>query len=370
MTGKPLSTSPPIPKPVLTHQALEALDAHLRHWESIGSQQHREATHRFLQVYNNDTKRRTEMGKVALDDAIDQWCAAEEVIWNHAPTIVLDPKVHEFVTEAASFMPAAPLLEEVVPSPAGVVMMPGFERLMNYSSDVDYAEYGGEHEVPLVAIGWRMTDEVLDAHGDVTGGVDIFIYSSKDWAAEVGDSPRWRVDYPSTFVTIDRTPWAYGIPWREPRDEAEAAERMEVVDGERKYVDAVFTNEGLVVSDTHVARLRRFLLALWTFMADEIVTPTKVDLPRPNMKRLVRSGHMAEIPDDGALRIIHLRRYADDGEHEHDPDAEAPFWSHRWYVRPHWRRLASGRVTYVRGHIKGPEDRPLVLKNDIVAVRR
>lgn len=367
--GKALDTAPPIPKPVLTHQALEALDAHLRHWESIGSQQHREATHRFLQVYNNDTRRRTQMGRVALDDAIDQWCSAEEAIWNHAPTIVLDPKVHEFVTEAAAFMPSAPLLKEVVPGPAGVVMMPRFGRMMNYSSDVDHAEYGDEHEVPLVAIGWRMTEEVVDAAGNVTGGVDIFIYSSKDWAAEVGDSPRWRVDYPSTFVTIDRTPWAYGVPWREATSDEEVEARLEIVDGERKYVDAVFTDEGVVVSDTHVARLRRFLLALWTFMADEIVRPEKVYLPRPNMKRLHRSGRMAEIPEDGALRIIHLRRYADGGT-EQDHDGEAPMWSHRWYVRPHWRRLASGRLTYVRGHIKGPEDRPLVLKNDIVSVRR
>jgi hypothetical protein len=362
--------SPPVPKPVLTQQALEALDAHLRHWEAIGTKHHRDATHRFLQVYNDDTRRRTEMSRAVLDDAIDQWSRAEERIWNHAPTIVLDPKVHEFVTEASAYMPSAPLLEEVIPSPAGVVMMPGFEHILDYSSTVDHA--ADQHVVPVIAIGWVMSEQVQRAGSeDVGGGVDIFLYSSKQWAAVMGGSAKWLTDYPSQFVTIDRTPWAYGVPWRAPKDDNEASARLEVVNGERKYIEGIFTDEGVIVADDHVARLRRFLLALWSFMADEIVVPKRVDLPRPNMKRLVRSGHMAEIPEDGALRIIQLRRYADDGiEREHDPDAEPPFWSHRWYVRPHWRRLASGRVTYVRGHIKGPEDRPLVLKNDIMAVRR
>jgi hypothetical protein len=361
-------------KSVLTEQALEALDAHLRHWEAIGSMQHRSATLRFLEVYNSETRRRAQMGHRFTKDAIEQWTRSEEAIWNYAPTIVLDPAVHQFVTDASAFMPAAPLLAEVVPSPAGVVMMPGFKRIIDYSSQVDYEAYGLDHEVPCVAIGWRMIPEVQNLDGELVPGLDLFIYSSKQWAAQVGDSPAWLTEWPSQFVTIDRTPWAFGVPWREPRDEAEVIARLEVgPDGNKQYVEATYHDEGVVVSDTHVARVRRFLLALWSFMADEIVAPTKVDLPRSNMKRLDRSGRMmAEVPEDGALRIIHLRRYADDGEErgEYDPDAEAPMWSHRWYVRPHWRRLASGRVTYVKGHIKGPEDRPLVLKNNIVAVRR
>jgi hypothetical protein len=37
-------------------------------------------------------------------------------------------------------------------------------------------------------------------------------------------------------------------------------------------------------------------------------------------------------------------------------------WTHRWMVRAHLRTLHDGRLVPVRSHIKGPADRPLVLK--------
>lgn len=45
-------------------------------------------------------------------------------------------------------------------------------------------------------------------------------------------------------------------------------------------------------------------------------------------------------------------------------------WSHRWIVRAHLRRLPDGRLTAVRQHVKGPEDRPLVFKRRIDELRR
>lgn len=45
-------------------------------------------------------------------------------------------------------------------------------------------------------------------------------------------------------------------------------------------------------------------------------------------------------------------------------------WSHRWIVRAHLRQLADGRITHVREHVKGPADKPLVLKRTIDALVR
>ncbi len=40
-------------------------------------------------------------------------------------------------------------------------------------------------------------------------------------------------------------------------------------------------------------------------------------------------------------------------------------WSSRWLVRGHSRHLASGKVVPVRPHVKGPADKPLVLKDRV-----
>lgn len=350
----------------LTNDALQALDSHLRHWAAIDTPAHRDFTARFIGAYFGIPGFHELDGN---DTTVEEWLNNERVMWDHAPTVVLSDEPYAFITEAAALMPDAVLTEDIIP-PAGVLMRPGGGMLVDYSIPVEDQE---EAEVwEIVAIAWRI-DTVAKADVTEGPGASILLYGRRAWAHEVG-----MIDdrYSSEFVLIDRTPWGCGVRWAEGVDDRSYEERKRLTplpdkDGTLAYAHVPNVDEeGRVLADAHVARVRRFLLALWTFMADEVVVPHAQRLPRPNQKRLVRSGRMAEIPEDGALRIIHLRRYAESDGREPDPDAEAPNWSHRWYVRGHWRRLASGRVTWVRGHVKGPEDRPLVLKNNIVAVHR
>lgn len=45
-------------------------------------------------------------------------------------------------------------------------------------------------------------------------------------------------------------------------------------------------------------------------------------------------------------------------------------WSHRWLVRGHWRQqwyASEGvhRAIYINPHIKGPEDKPLIVRDKV-----
>lgn len=113
------------------------------------------------------------------------------------------------------------------------------------------------------------------------------------------------------------------------------------------------------------------MLAIWTFMRQEIAPPERVRAPRPVLRRWGRSGR--DIPEDGAVVVVKFRRYRKT-EYEHDPEGEGVEWSHRWLVRGHWRQIhdkdGNPRLTWVKAHIKGPDDKPLVLKDKLGAIIR
>lgn len=75
-----------------------------------------------------------------------------------------------------------------------------------------------------------------------------------------------------------------------------------------------------------------------------------------------------EMRAPSTLRVVTLRRGI---EHETDPEEREVRdveWSHRWLVTGHWRRIWDAkrqrfRHVWVRGYVKGPKDKPLVLKD-------
>jgi hypothetical protein len=74
------------------------------------------------------------------------------------------------------------------------------------------------------------------------------------------------------------------------------------------------------------------------------------------------------------VRVVTLRR----AQVRQTPDGDPMHveWSHRWVVSGHWRRLRdkdgqfSGRVTWVTPYIKGPDDKPLIVKEAIYVASR
>ena len=65
------------------------------------------------------------------------------------------------------------------------------------------------------------------------------------------------------------------------------------------------------------------------------------------------------------ISVIMLRRRS--GQGHRDTEVE---WSHRWLVRGHWRNQwysseQTHRLIYINPHIKGPEDKPLVIHDKV-----
>jgi hypothetical protein len=109
--------------------------------------------------------------------------------------------------------------------------------------------------------------------------------------------------------------------------------------------------------------------AAWSIMQQSVLTrrsiaqldDTKVD--RPTRRRMAR----LHLPS--ALIIVRLRRL----EHpESDLPPEKVDWSHRWLATGHWRNqwlpsINAHRLQWINPYVKGPNDRPLVLKNRVTA---
>ena len=60
------------------------------------------------------------------------------------------------------------------------------------------------------------------------------------------------------------------------------------------------------------------------------------------------------------ILVVSLRRERHDRDDEEGPGVD---WSHRWLVSGHWREYEPGKITWVRPHVKGPDDKPFVMKD-------
>jgi hypothetical protein len=113
---------------------------------------------------------------------------------------------------------------------------------------------------------------------------------------------------------------------------------------------------------------RRLLAAFWSLCAQRITTERKEYTPRPATRRLQREGISVN-----PVRVITLREASTSAE----PDSpHAVDWSHRWLVTGYWRQQPYGeksqfrRAQYIAPFVKGPKDKPLILRDTVRALRR
>lgn len=114
---------------------------------------------------------------------------------------------------------------------------------------------------------------------------------------------------------------------------------------------------------------RRLIAALFTLLASHSIARVSETHPdRASMRREARAGGHKGAPS--AVKVVYLRRPASEesGEGEHSGN-----YSHRWVVNSHWRNQPYGpgrakrRLTLIGPYVKGPEDKPLVVKETVKA---
>lgn len=113
--------------------------------------------------------------------------------------------------------------------------------------------------------------------------------------------------------------------------------------------------------------VKRWIHALWLMLDQTITDPTEEYVRKTSLRRALFMG----MP--GRVTVIRLRRIvrpnAGDGN-------AMVHWSHRWYVRGHWRWQAYGagrqerKRIWVNPFIKGPEDAPLIVTDKLYDLSR
>jgi hypothetical protein len=128
----------------------------------------------------------------------------------------------------------------------------------------------------------------------------------------------------------------------------------------------------LVAGDTKQESMvedRKFLAAFCMLVNHKLSNVDEENVPRHVRKRADRAGHPMAYPS--SVRLVRLRESSAKHESEDGDESKQVEWSHRWMVDGHWAWRACGpkrqqrRLVYVVPYIKGPPEKPLVIKDTV-----
>lgn len=184
------------------------------------------------------------------------------------------------------------------------------------------------------------------------------------WEEVNAESWSFLESYTGPLVPLDFTAWAYGTQWSTMSWER----RIELdEEAQRTGVDQIITDSGQC--SPHVGEHRRLLMSILLLMKEEVYRE-RMQPDRAARRRWKASS--VNRPEDYCVTVTRLRRIHDGGDHP--PSGEEHYYSHRWAVRGHWRRIHKGtpeeRAVWVRPHIKGPEHAPFVPKGRVTMLDR
>ncbi len=117
----------------------------------------------------------------------------------------------------------------------------------------------------------------------------------------------------------------------------------------------------------------RLLHAFWLLLNQPITESSLDRLPAPARKKAKSSG-MKRSKMDKEVTVVQLRRSARRAPQEPAEDRHVK-WRGRWYVNGFWRWQAYGpgrkqrKRIWVEGYIKGPQDKPIVVRKHVYSVR-
>lgn len=121
----------------------------------------------------------------------------------------------------------------------------------------------------------------------------------------------------------------------------------------------------------HYQMPARYMVLFWLIANQKIASTQTFEGPSVGGISSLRAREAKIVP---RIRVITLRS---ERVHSEEPtDGSGREYSHRWVVRAHWRSQACGprhqdrRWVLVRLHTRGPEDKPLIIKERAFDLRR
>lgn len=262
-------------------------------------------------------------------------------------TYYVAPDMCDVIEEAAGTVPRSPLRAHMIPTRVGWVQ---FDRTIELGHTEDGDPWG------TIGFSWRIEDAHTNLDG-VEAGIRWVDDSGNNfvgpgltiiWWRDMADADRDGTVTPTTrhyyswAVPGQLTGWAFDISW-----------------------DGTENRKNFPLDETGDIQ-RQVILTTFNLLMDELVVVRKERAPRPAVRRAAKA---LKSPDFGDVNVVDLRkiRTLNYEPPEPDDDADPVHWTHRWIVRPHWRTVNRGTAkekhVYIRKHIKGPENRPLIVKD-------
>jgi hypothetical protein len=244
------------------------------------------------------------------------------------------PEMVSVIDVAFPTMPDEEVLLEEPPAPQGFLLMgkPFIHRCSDNKCSEDH---------PFIGVHWRPTHRVLPANDYADEQHDDGLLFT--WLAPT--TPEERQWMPTPFSPVNA---AIFIPAGRPLNTSHSVEA-----GAMSAESAVLCN---------------YIRAMWTLMQQPLAASSEAQ-PYRALRRRLQKEHI----DPSPVTVVTLRRR----ERPAVPtgDGEPVDWSHRWVVRGHWRnqwhpRLRQHRAMWINEHVKGPEDKPLVVKDKVIVWRR
>jgi hypothetical protein len=272
---------------------------------------------------------------------------------DRASTYWVSKAMCELTEQAAKKLQPEALHETSLPTLSGFVW---FDQLV-HSLDINL-QY-----VNCRAVMWSPTT-VRYAPGNVEmPGIMLSFYSdTRDIGKDemLARYPKRAEQGMPKLVLMHSEPWVFGEDWSKHEDAARQA-AGEIL-GEEAPEDWV----------SSMAYMSRFMFTMWKLIQMPIAV-RGVDRPdRASARRMERSGVLLK---EQEVRVVTLRKTRPHKTDSEEGDQDAVEWSHRWLVDSHWRwqwypsRNRHEQIL-ISPYIKGPEDKPLVLKDKVYAWRR
>lgn len=270
---------------------------------------------------------------------------------NQSETFFVTADMGRIVDVAARTLPFEVLRQTDLPCPSGFVY---FDEVL---SNVDPSLLGQARRWfwPIRAIRWgptRLQDQTRP-------GIEVAIYAdgpNDHLISADREGSQWPASRHRLWLE-DYDGWAFDLDWfhAEPDNPSD------------RYPEPDVAQRGGVVGA--VVWQRKVLLSFFRLCFQKIAVIHR-ETSRQGTRQALRGGLRA--PDPGTIQIVKLRREA----RPPGPASSSPIeWSHQWIVKGFWRNqwypsLGRHQSIYIHDFIKGPTDKPLVIKDRIYSLER
>lgn len=282
-------------------------------------------------------------------------------------TFYVAPTMQTLVTAAAESMPQEHLVPSDLPAAQGFLWIPGGLASIDINGNLLkhnallWSAYGSQVEVV-----WFCDKTDPEDSGNIQ-------MRAQFGEADFNRLQRLTVNHVSHMVFGEPLPQKVGLSALRPEGVEVKIVHTETPDGVE--IQMLARGEGaeewgaIASVQANSDPILRWLLACWRLMQQTVTNVVEETAPRPLRRQLERVKL-----NDRAVTVIQLRQRAG----EYHADGEGREWSHQWLVRGHWRNQPckdtdgawTSRLVWIHPYVKGPEDKPLLVRDHVYSLVR